>query len=275
MENPNPDPGRTGQNQPDVQNSPAPWGEILLALVPFLILPVFIIIFLIFSRIRPNSPENEAIGTVYLLLVYGIELVLLAISVAKGFPRWSLPHWPFMMLVTIFLPGPLMGNGVKAGWLIWLLFLSLVIVAILAPGPRRSLLRLVADSGRDWTLLSFAFYGILPLWTLFAYDEVHNTEPFIATWMLILAAGALLYMRSKTVLQRGLSLLAGFLLNWSLAALHLALYWDGRGEPWPSGVEVAWGAVVAGVILLVLLFIPLLFRILSSAIRSTLSGCSA
>jgi hypothetical protein len=55
---------------------------------------------------------------------------------------------------------------------------------------------------------------------------------YFAVSMIVLAGGALAYMRSARTSQRTLALLTGMTLSWAVATVGIATYWDGRLEPW-------------------------------------------
>jgi len=89
---------------------------------------------------------------------------------------------------------------------------------------------------------------------------------------LILAAGALTYMRSTEIWQRALALLSGLGLSWAAATVYLAHYWDGRqerGMPRPG----EWSKTVQwmtddGVGLVALLLAPALLGLVRIFVKS-------
>jgi len=144
-----------------------------------------------------------------------------------------------------------------------------VIASLLARGvwPLR---QLITGVWHDWTRLSFASYGTLPLALAMAFDEVEGQGPVVVL-SAVLALGALAYMRSTRMWQRALALFGGFSLMWPAATVYLAHYWDGRREQWmPRPGD--WSRTIQwmtnrGVGLLVLLLAPALLGLLHLVIR--------
>ena len=63
----------------------------------------------------------------------------------------------------------------------------------------------------DWTRLSFAFYGAMPMVILMAFDDSHynNRTPFLAFSVLVMIAGALVHCRSRDKTMQMTALLFG------------------------------------------------------------------
>jgi hypothetical protein len=256
-----------------IVNTPVPeadgWSQSLLALVPFLFIPV---IFSIGQVVRLLVGENPApgsalpvIGLITFFLPVAWILVSLGISAARGFPRWTMPYWGLALVITLYLvgfSGTIGGIWVEGSWLVWLPVLAVTAIGLVAAGRSAPVQRFLKAAWGDWTRLSFLIYGALPPLLLAAYDEVHDQEGLRLLGHLALAGGALLYMRSHTIWQRGLSLLGGLGLGWGLAALNLAGYWGGRQEAWMTQPG-DWGETLvsmsrAGGMLMALMMAPIL-----------------
>jgi len=280
MENFNSATGKTEGKIASVEEKPATWGETLLGMGPFLIAPaIFITGFLVTSLFGALKPPPEPILTIVssiLVLIYvGPFLFVLGLGWVKGFPRWSYPYWGIALLFSIWLmdaatPGlRFFGYSFEHddlwGWRAWIPVALVAVVAFLLSRIRP--LRLLAKRlWQDWTRLSFAIYGVLPLAVLLAFDEVHAEEAYVVALNLLLGLGALCYMRSIYTWQRILSLLAGLLVTWAAATVYLAIYWNGRQEPWMDNpgnwVDTAlWMNKLGGFLVLILL-VPACLRLL-------------
>lgn len=147
------------------------------------------------------------------------------------------------------------------GWRAWLGLAAVAVLALLLTRSLRPLARLFTTAWRDWSRLSLALYGTLPLvlWILFGEVHAPYPAPFLAVNALCLAAGAVGQMRSKSAVGAMLSLLAGLTVSWLVTTVALAVYWHGKtlvpGLPaghWSDSLlpmAIAW-LVVAAVLLL-------------------------
>jgi hypothetical protein len=139
------------------------------------------------------------------------------------------------------------------GWRAWLLPIIVAVAAALATRSLHPFRQFLERIWQDWTLVTFAFYGTLPLLMWWSIDETHGIYPVIhllATTML-LSAGAVAYMRSTGLQQRGVFLLVSVVFSSILALTGSALYWDGHVEPWMSQAPPRWyNAFASGLVLL-------------------------
>ena len=102
-----------------------------------------------------------------------------------------------------------------------------------------------------------------------AFDEVADRYelPFMIALTLILAGGALAYLRSARAWQRVTGLLMGTVLARVVATAGTRIYWNTHPEPWMTGPPVRWydivrASAVGGALLLALLFAPALLGLL-------------
>ena len=95
----------------------------------------------------------------------------------------------------------------------------------------RQQFRLLTNTWNDWTLLSFALYGMLILLTFAALDEIHSPweRPVMALSGLLLALGAGAYMRAATMKGRGIVLLIGFTIAFNVLVGFSTIYWQTNG----------------------------------------------
>ena len=259
---------------------PASWKETLLALIPFLLLPAVFLFVLLLSPFF-NSPPEPAFALAVFLSVIGGFLFAMLIGWVKGFPRWVFPYWGFILLIMIYMggfSGTIGGNWVDGDWWVWTPVIAIAIIGTLWTRSLEPVYSLLKSIWKDWTLLSFTFYGALPLMFLFAYDEVHET-PFeyiiLSATMLILAVGTVVYMRTENIWYRFASLVGGFSIGWLAVMIHLGVYWNGRQLFWMSEpgswIETLNWTSQMGAVLMLILIAPLLVALLRQVIK-TLQG---
>jgi hypothetical protein len=171
---------------------------------------------------------------------------------SKGLPRWFLPYMglplPFFSLLLFnsimeklqgvwwySLPWFLsvfLQEGLLWSWMI-LMVLILVLLAAWMPGFRPFYHRV----RNDWTLLSFLFYGAVPLALWITYNEYKNEEPFFFLSMLMLVFGGWFYLRNDAPWKQFWSLFIGSALSMMVAAVGKAVLYH---ESWPMGFELGW-----------------------------------
>jgi hypothetical protein len=216
-----------------------------------------------------NGMTNPGFGAAITVFILLILLVALLIGWVKGFPRWCFPYWGFVFLIVLYLQnfrGTIFGKPFTGNWLVLTPLLAIILIGILWTRDIGSIYRMFRSLWVDWTQISFAFYGLLPLMLIAVYDEVRDlaAQPALTGLMLVQAIGALLYMRSTRIWPRFLWLVAGFSISWALATIHLAWYWNGRQEPGMSAPST-WGETLSwttpmGALLLVILVTPILIE---------------
>ena len=258
------------------------WGEVLKGMVPFLLQPIFFILgsaiaaldkYLHLTDAVLPIPVLVAVASLALLAFSGAFLVVLGVGWVEGFPRWSYPYGGLVLAFTSLVVADRLDL-----WIIfnryarWIPLLVMAAIALLLGRLWRPLRSLYKGVWHDWSRLSFGLYGILPLALMIVLDEVHGEEPYVAVLGVILAIGALAYMRSSRTWQRALTLLLGMTLAWTAATVYLAIYWHGRQEFWMrqpgNGYETARGMLVALGVLVVLLLAPALLGLLRHSIQS-------
>jgi hypothetical protein len=97
----------------------------------------------------------------------------------------------------------------------WLTSLAVIILSLLLTRSLQPLVQLVRGAWNDWTRLSFAVYSfILPILTIVFFDVDWGISQLYGLLFdtLLLAAGAVAFMRSRTSWGRVLSLLTGVLI---------------------------------------------------------------
>jgi hypothetical protein len=256
---------------------PTSWKGILLAVIPFLLLPTIYLFGLLLTPFI-TSQTDPAIALGFFSSVIGGFLIAMLIGWVKGFPRWVFPYWGFILLITLYMrdfSGTIAGYWVDGSWWAWTPVAAIVLIGTLWARGLKPIYTLLKSIWKDWTLLSFIFYGTLPLMFLFAYDEVHGT-PFEyiiqSATMLILAIGAAAYMRTENIWYRFASLVGGFSIGWLVAMIHLGIYWNGRQLFWMtepgSWIETLNWTSQMGAFLMLVLVAPLLVALSRQLITS-------
>ncbi len=253
---------------------PDSWKETLLALGPILLFPLVLLIGLLLALLV-KDPASPAPGLGIALAAIGILLIVMVAGWVKDFPRWVFPYWGFTFLISLYVykfTGTMAGQQVRGSWWAWMPLAGVVLVGSLWARNLRPLSALLNAIWRDWTLLSFSFYGALPLLFIAAYDEVRNEGPVLILIMLILAAGTILYMRTENIWHRFACLVGGFSVGWTVLMVQQAMYWNGRQEEWMpepgSWIETLNWTSRSGAILMLILVAPVLIGFLRWAIRS-------
>lgn len=277
--------GEIGTALRDV-HGPSSWAETLAGMVPFLLHPIFFVFGSAMAALvkdwSPLEPVSLIISSALALIYAGAVMTVLGMSWVKGFPRWCYPYWALGLAFSSLLVGAAtpglrifghtFGSNELWGWRAWIPVLVVAVVALLLSRSVRPLRQLVTGVWHDWTRLSFGFYGLLPLALMIVFDEVHGEEPYVAVLGVILAIGALAYMRSARTWQRALTLLLGMTLAWTAATVYLAIYWHGRQvgsmrQPL-NGYEMARPMLIALGVLVALMFAPALLGLLRRSIQS-------
>lgn len=247
---------------------PATWRETLLSLGPGLFFPL-VFLFVVPLTTLLGKMDNPYIALGVFLTLLGIFLILMVAGWTKNFPRWVFPYWGFILVIIFYLRnfnGTIAGHEFTGDWWAWMPLFIVAVVGSLWARNLQPILGLIKSVWKDWTLLSFAFYGALPLLVLAAYDEVHNEGLAVATINLILAIGVVTYMRTENIWHRFAALVGGFSIGWLALMTHLALYWNGRQLFWMtepgSWVETLNWTSQMGALLMLILVAPVLVAFL-------------
>ncbi len=255
-----------------------PWGPAVLGTLPALVGPVLILLASFISLLlkpvleadQPAVQQTLMTATSwFLLLLEGALIAALIFAWVRGWPRWSYPYLGLQLTVSLWigfsaLPGfnffgRVLGGEI-IGWRAWIPEMIILAVGLALTRSLRPLKQLFGGIGRDWSLLSFAFYGLLPVALLISFDEVRGDEPILALGFLILAGGALAYMRTRGPMPGFLWLAGAVLLAWAVSAVFLGYYWNGRQETWMDAPGNGWNSFFSclefGLFLTVLLSLP-------------------
>jgi hypothetical protein len=212
---------------------PCPWVETLAGLVPFLYIGLWSIVLELLAFPPPPWQLIAYVGP--LVAGYVVTLAGLGVGWARSFPRWSYAYVLCVPLFSLYVSLAACSTILPYPYLLCLpLFSSLIPLAVMAivvlvvTRSRPPLARLFTNVWRDWTRLSFALYGLVPILVWFAFDEVEDRFrlPFMIALTLILIGGALAYLRSARAWQRATALLVGTVLARVLATAGTRIYWN-------------------------------------------------
>ena len=238
--------------------------ETLAGLGPFLCFGAAVVLFDL-VRLGP-FPETSQFPylLVYLFVCFFVFTVLLmpmlglGIGWAKAFPRWSYPYVGFALVLSLYFEsqptpsltifgltflGSTSGHTDLLGWRAWLPLAVAVVAAVLVTRSPRPLGQLFSDIWHDWTRLSFALYGLLPLLLWLFFDEVRPSFrlPYMVAMYVVLAVGALAYLLSREAWRRALALALGTAIALGVETYGGSLYWLQHHEPWmESYPQIGW-----------------------------------
>jgi hypothetical protein len=262
---------------------PGSWREWLAAMALFLLLALTSLL----SYLHIAWPSWVS------WVLFGVPLLMLALGLIKGLPRWFLPYTgvigvPLSWALTT--RGTIMGINTRGGvvgsllswtdrhffallrpsasdpWIIraafgggelWFVLLGIAAFTVLIAAACRPLRPFYWRLRDDWTLLSFGLYGATVMAVNMAFEDYpYPKQLYIFVALLILAAGAWVYLRSAHLWQRALALFGGITLSMAVAATGRAilyanpLLWPpaARGYTWQSEALCTvflWGWLVA------------------------------
>ena len=280
----------TASENLNIPERPASWGAALTAALPLL---AYIVLVLTTGPIRQVM---RAVGLTtlfdflwvnviraapmpmlfYLLLLGGLLLAWL-----KGFPHWSFTYLSWLVIFLISGMGIIPGLnssylremgliGFKDPYLqrIWIPFIITLLLALLLDHSIKPLRTLWQGWRRDWTVASFALFGILEFMVLTFFDEVPGPKSALIFWQLVavalLAAGAVWYIRSRVKAGRILALLCSAALSIALSTGVTFYHWQSYPKPYGLAFDGSSNLSI-GLIFLIVVIACLLLPALISA----------
>jgi hypothetical protein len=186
---------------------PSSWNEALLGAIPFILYGLIYLVVSIdeWSGPYPVLVEWETYAT---QAVYFLSLIGLVAGWVKGFPRWS---YAYIGMCLHFAIDPFNEHfdfiifG-KQTWIALVLALLIALIISRSIGPLKQLFRGIWF---DWTRVSFAGYAaLIPILTIVFFDSDWGLGNIfgLAFDTLLLAAGAVLYLRCRNHWGRVISL---------------------------------------------------------------------
>lgn len=201
----------------------ASWGEALIGAVPFLLFGLAYLLegfTLLDGHRRPvftlvdASLNHPAVMLTLPMGVYFACVLGLLFGALKGFPRWSYSYLGLSLYFGWYYSNGRFYGVTYDSWA-WLPSLAAIILSLLLTRSLQPLARLVQGAWNDWTRLSFAVYAfILPILTIVFFDDDWGISQLYGLIFdtLLLAAGAVAFLRSRTIWGRVLSLQAAVLI---------------------------------------------------------------
>jgi hypothetical protein len=183
-----------------------------------------------------------------------------AIGWVKSFPRWTYPYVGLMIFMSLYMqhvatPGlsfagyELFGRELW-GWRAWAPPVAALAAGLLASRSFHPLSELVRGVWEDWTKLTYALFGGMPLFIAALFDEMDRlySLPFMVLLTLLMTATSLFYLQSTHPRRRLLALLLGITSILSIGFVATEVYWSAE-----------YGANVPRMLLLLGLFTSILF----------------
>ncbi|MDY7041472.1 MAG: permease prefix domain 1-containing protein [Chloroflexota bacterium] len=228
------------------------WAEALAGMIPFLVIGLADVLY----EYLTYHGHGWSMTRWLFVASYFALWIGSGVGWVKGFPRWSYPYAGWMLFTHLL--GGRMTSGLwifrGLGELIPLLVLAAVV--LLLTRSLRPLLQFFKGLWHDWTRLSFGLYGMIPVLVTASFDEVTKPYaiPYLVASTVVLAGGALAYVRSSRTTQRALALLTGMTLAWTVTTVGYAIYgwtampWRTGPGPWyveVQGMVAYWGGLLA------------------------------
>jgi hypothetical protein len=208
-----------------------------------------------------GPPHRPAIILTLPIAVYIVCVLVLLFGILKGFPRWSYAY----LGMSIYF-GWYYSNGryygVVYGLWAWVPLFAAIILGLLLNRSLKPLPRLFQGAWNDWTRLTFTLYAFaLPVDTIVFFDGDWGVLQLYGLVFdsVLLAAGAVVFLRSRTIWGRVLSLLAAFLI----------LFLVGFREGWMGGHF--WPMVSATLLYMGFLLLPGVIGLLRGGVNALTS----
>jgi hypothetical protein len=219
----------------------SPWTETLVGVLPFVIFgPLTVLLAFPFPY---TAWRTSAGGMVLVGIVYALPLMIgFAWSWAKGWRRSLFPYLGLVLLLLLSLTatGASMTPARALYGLPFLLQLTiafgvpviLIGVMVLTFRNLHAFYPLYQSIRRDWTLLSFGLsIGVTILFSMIDHEEEPSLRLSILLPGVIMATGAVLYLRDKTKARRVLILLSSIILALIVRILDGSFFYLLAGVP--------------------------------------------
>jgi hypothetical protein len=201
----------------------ASWGEALIGALPFLLYGLAYLLEGVAElggydypafTLLDGSLNRPAITLTALKGVFFVSALGLLFGAWKGFPRWSYAYLG-MSFYFAWTYNNQFYYGLFYKWWGWLPLLAAIILGLLLTRSLKPLARLLQGAWNDWTRLSFTLYAFAaPMTTVAFFDMDWGVLQLYGLIFdtVLLAAVAVAFLRSHTILDRMLSLQAAILI---------------------------------------------------------------
>jgi len=218
---------------------PETWTSTIAALALFTVAGVVLIL----MEIPHEWGYDELLRNLSFVFIAWLLVAAIGYCVGwiKRFPRWSYPYTTQMVLFSLFLMraatpglrifGYTFGRSDPWGWRAWLPAILATIIALIVTRSLQPIGSFFQNIWEDWTLGTFALFSLLPLIVFVVYDEMDRlyTLYCMVALALLMIGTVLIYMRSRTMQQRAITLALGTLLVVSFSFITIEVYWSGQG----------------------------------------------
>lgn len=243
----------------------ASWGEALIGALPFLLYGLAYLLegvaeysghgFPAFTLLEA-SYNRHAITLTAPKGVFFVSLLGLLFGVLKGFPRWSYAYLGISFYFVWSYNNQFYYGVFYNPWA-WIPLFATIILGLLLTRSLQPLVRLLQGAWNDWTRLSFALYAFAsPLVMGVFFDDDWGVLQLYGLFFdtVLLATGAVAFLRSRTIWGRVLYLQA--------VVLILVV----KGMRYPSFVEnllaLRWSAFLFIIIYFGFLLLPAVIGLL-------------
>jgi hypothetical protein len=192
----------------------------------------------------------------------------------RCFPRWAYAYIGQALIFSLYLsaastPGievfgiQLFGRqmwGPRA----WFPLLLALGIGLLVTRSLEPLIRLFRNAWEDWTLVTFAMFGLMPLVVWVSFDEIDRAYslPYMIVTAVYMVLLAWVYMASTRHSRRVQALLVGVVGVLVLAFAGSTFYWLESGGVYIPGM-IMWAMVILAVV-----FSPALIGLLRRGVRA-------
>jgi hypothetical protein len=202
-------------------------------------------------------------------LIFLLPAVIVGYAWTRNFPRWTYAYAGSALLYTYFMAANIIATPQTSllnippevnqtwGWRAWVPLLLALGVGLAITRSLRPLRRFFANAWQDWTALSYAMFGCIPLLLFASFDETPSSLKLTCLPMTtgILTVAAVLYLASCRSSRRAGALLGGAYLSLGLTLIVTEIYWSGIGGVNPGRI------LLIMIVFLGILFSPALIGI--------------